>query len=226
MRAIILDLDDTLYRSADFEASARRSLVLYLARRYRRDAERLLEALARVNGSLLGAMPYPFAEYLEAAELPEDESVALEDLLRRHEPAISLYPDAERFLAGVSPRLRIGVLAEGDPMVARNKLRALGLVRRVHAVVITGDGGEAWQHPSPLPLLAVARQMRVPAESAVFVGDDPVRDGIAAGRAGMKAIRVRRAGAPPSNGAAGDFCGEISSLEELLVDQLRAARTV
>ncbi len=223
MRAVIFDLDDTLYRGADFEESVKRSLVVYLARRYRRDPEPLMSLLAATQRSSLSTYPYPFGEFLASAELPEDEVVPLNDLLRRHEPELLLFPDAVRFIERVSPRVRLGVVADGDSMLSRNKLRALGLVGCFHAIAITGDGGEAWSHPSPLPHLAVLHQLRVPAEHAIFVGDDPKRDAIVPAKVGMRAIRVRREGAPARNGQAARFSGEVASLEELLVEDRQAA---
>ena len=89
----------------------------------------------------------------------------------------------------------VGLLSDGDPAVQGRKLDALGLRDAFDAIVVTGGLGPDAGKPSPRGYEEVLRRLgdTAPGES-VYVSDNPAKDFLGARRAGMRSIRVRRAG--------------------------------
>src|SRR5206468_7825697 len=123
--------------------------------------------------------------------------VAVADLVavyRRHVPDI--VPDSAA--APLLRRLReegstVGLLSDGDPEVQGRKLDALGLRDAFDAVVVTGELGDGAGKPSPRGYEEVLRRLGgVSPDEAVYVSDNPAKDFLAARRAGMRSLRVRR----------------------------------
>jgi putative hydrolase of the HAD superfamily len=111
---------------------------------------------------------------------------------RSHRPVLAPFPEVPRLLARLRPRFRLGLLSDGYLAVQQGKLAALGLGGWFDAIVFSDQWGrEAWK-PSPRPFLAVLEALRVPAERAVYVADNPAKDFLGARRLGIYTARVRR----------------------------------
>jgi putative hydrolase of the HAD superfamily len=96
------------------------------------------------------------------------------------------------------------LVSDGHAGVQRRKLAALEVAHHFGAIVLSDElGRHAWK-PSPEPLLTVLERLgRIEAEDSVYVADNPEKDFLAARRAGLASIRVRRPG------------GEYSGLEPI-----------
>jgi putative hydrolase of the HAD superfamily len=98
-------------------------------------------------------------------------------------------PGAAEALAALHARgLRLGMVSNFDHRLPA-LLAGLGLAPRLEVVVRPADAGAAKPDPA-IFALALAR-LGVPAEDAVYVGDDADDDIAGAGRAGLRAIDVR-----------------------------------
>jgi putative hydrolase of the HAD superfamily len=190
-RAVVFDLDDTLYREHDYVRSGFRAV----ARRMHAEApehteEDVYRALvdewrAHGRGRVFDAV---------AERLGIDVSVgALVAAYREHEPRLELYPDAERALVRLeADGVPIGVLTDGMASVQRRKLHALGLQERIACIVVSDEyGSDSWK-PSPVPFRAALERLGVPAGECVYVGDNPHKDFVGARAVGLRTIRVRR----------------------------------
>jgi putative hydrolase of the HAD superfamily len=114
------------------------------------------------------------------------------------------YSGVREALSWLRQRVPIAVVSDGDPVVQRVKLDALGLAGVFHAVVISDDFGRARRKPDPYSLLVAADKINVDPEGCIYVGDRPEKDVAAARAAGMRSVRVRTgeyASAPDLPGA-------------------------
>jgi putative hydrolase of the HAD superfamily len=173
-RAVVLDLDDTLYPEAGYVRSGFRAV-----------AARAQETLG---------VPAAEAE-AELVALFED-GVRGDTFDRAHTPEIAPFPEAGALLR----RLRadgsaVGLLSDGDPAVQGRKLDALELRHAFDAIVVTGELGPDAAKPSPRGFEEVLQRLgdASPGE-AVYVSDNPAKDFVGARRTGMRSIRVRRPG--------------------------------
>jgi putative hydrolase of the HAD superfamily len=194
-RAVVLDLDDTLYPEAAYVRSGFRAVAA-------RAQETLGVPAGEAEAELValfeqGVRGDTFDRWLAARGLGGGSVVGdLVATYRAHEPDIDPFPDAAplvgRLRAGGSA---VGLLSDGDPAVQGAKLEALGLRDAFDAIVITGELGPDAGKPSPRGFEEVLRRLgSTPPGDAVYVSDNPAKDFLGARRAGMRSIRVRRAG--------------------------------
>src|SRR5262245_5842414 len=122
-RAVIFDLDDTLYPLRHFTFSGFSAVAGYLERTCdadRDDAFRILMAAYRspARGCELQACQRYFG-------LPADIVPVLVDLMRAHEPRLWLPRTSRRTLLRLRDRWRVGVVTNGSADVQHRKVRAL-----------------------------------------------------------------------------------------------------
>ena len=191
VRAVLVDLDDTLYPQAGFLDGAWRAVAARAAD-FGVDPVRLLAALRVVaaEGSDRGRIVDRALALVGAADRPVPPLVAV---FAAHEPDhLEPFPgvvDALRRLRALVP---VAVVTDGAPAGQRAKLRALGLTDAFDAVVLSDElGGRAARKPDPRPFRAALAALGVDAGHAVHVGDRPGKDVLGAAAAGLRAVRVR-----------------------------------
>lgn len=189
-RAILFDLDDTLYNEADYVSSGFRLVAGSIATAAKRNEAEVMDfmqaELTRAGrGRIFDAALAAFG--LEAR--PEVVSELLE-LYRGHVPDVRLFADAEALLTALEGRVRLGLVTDGLAQMQWAKIRALRLDERMEAIICT------WEHDLPKPdpggyRLAMEQLGASPAETLI-VGDRPDHDLAAARALGCAAVRIRR----------------------------------
>lgn len=192
IEAILFDLDDTLYPEADFVRGGFAVVAEELQRRGAGPAERTIELLESIHfGEGREGVLDKAANRLRfsADWVPE-----LVEMFRAHEPQIALPDETAAALETLHQRYKLGIVTDGHADVQRRKLTALGLAGLVDAIVVADDLGREHWKPDPMPLAVCCRGLGVRPTDAVFVGDYPPRDVVAAKRAGMTSVRIRTSG--------------------------------
>jgi putative hydrolase of the HAD superfamily len=186
-RAIVFDLDDTLYPAQTFLSSGFAAVadaaapelgvsaadvftLLFDARRFTPGRE--LQFLC----DWFGLSPSCVGRWVQ--------------IIRGHEPDIRLPLESARVLIGLRETWRVGVLTNGRPDIQRRKVAALGVDDFVDAVVFATECGDGAGKPDRAGFDAVLAALGVPASRAVFVGDDLDADIAGASRAGLRTIHV------------------------------------
>lgn len=187
-RAVVFDMDDTLYPYRRFVVSGFAAVAAHLERAWRIDRRLALRRLLRARRGDTSGREIQVC----VAECRASNAVvpALVRVLREHQPALSL----PRSVAGALGRLRadgwrIGVLTNGPRAIQARKAAALGIARHVDTIVYASEYGSGAGKPEPEPFAAVLGRLGVPASSAVFVGDDEVCDVVGAASAGLATVR-------------------------------------
>jgi putative hydrolase of the HAD superfamily len=140
-RAIVFDLDWTLYDADRFYLEAWNRVACEVASRTRRDAGELCAALVHVWRAHGPADRQLFDRWLQAVELPAQPwvQVARDVLHAEWAPRIEPHACAVALLRGLKPRFRLGLLTEGNTATQERKLRALALRPHFDAVHITAS---------------------------------------------------------------------------------------
>jgi putative hydrolase of the HAD superfamily len=213
-RAVLFDLDDTLYRERRFALSGFRHVAQLVAASCGLDAAqafRLLAVSLRRNrrGSALQALCI-------SAGHPIDSVPALVDVMRGHMPAIHLPLASVHALEALRAGWRLGIVTNGLPDVQRRKVAALGLEPLVDTVVYACEHGSGLGKPDPEPFLVAADRLGVEPARCVFVGDDLCRDVAGARAVGMRTIRVaRRSRLHDAEGSPIDADAVVSALDRV-----------
>jgi putative hydrolase of the HAD superfamily len=185
-RAILFDLDDTLYPRRRFVLSGFRAVAVHLDLTEGLDADRVFVTLARASRG-----PHPGRELqacigrygLSQAIVPD-----LIEIIRAHRPAIRLPLDSRRTLERLRHDWRVGVVTNGLPRVQARKVEALGLRRLVDTIVFANEHGHQQGKPERAPFVAALRRLQVQPSRALFVGDDDHCDLFGAARVGLRTV--------------------------------------
>jgi putative hydrolase of the HAD superfamily len=190
LKAVVFDLDDTLYSEREYVRSGFRAVGQWAEERLglsqaivRAELQALFDAEFRTDA---------FQWWLSEQGLPESLLEEMMRVFRTHTPRITLYPDALRALEGLQPGYRLGLVTEGRRMNQQAKVRALGLERWLSAIVILGEEDSAEWKPGRKPFDRVLGMLSVAGGEAAYVGDNPRKDFRGAREAGMATIRIRR----------------------------------
>jgi putative hydrolase of the HAD superfamily len=194
VKAVLFDLDDTLYPERTFVESGFRAVSRFLATRHDlqedRVAARMLEILdAEGRGKV-------FDRVLEEAGLLSEWRVRLLlHVYRTHRPTISLFEDVVPSLTKLRERgVWLGIVTDGMASVQRRKMSALGIERYVDVVVCSDElGPEGWK-PSPVAFQAALELLEIAPEEAAYVGDNVLKDFAGPNRLGMLSVVIRRPG--------------------------------
>jgi len=192
LRAVVFDLDDTLYPERDYVLSGFRAVAGWSDPNLGIPAE---QGFAQMKALLdQGVRGEIFNRWLERHGLLDNDRVArLVELYRQHEPKIRLFPEVTSLLSSLRTQYCLGLVTDGYREVQQRKLAALNLAGYFDAVVFADEWGRGAWKPSPVPFHAVLERLGhlSPSES-VYVADNPAKDFLGARRVGMATVWVRR----------------------------------
>jgi FMN phosphatase YigB (HAD superfamily) len=193
---VVVDLDDTLYPQAEYLAGAARAVGVAASGRGLDGAAVHAALTAELaagsdrGGTIDRAM---LAVGIPPAALPEHVPALVAAFAGYRPIRLPLFDGADTALDALAAAAPLACLTDGDPTIQAAKLTATGLDRRLPVVVITDAlGGRGARKPHPGGLLAVAEQLRVPADRLLVVGDRPGKDVAVAASVGARAIRIRQ----------------------------------
>jgi putative hydrolase of the HAD superfamily len=225
LRAVLFDLDDTLYPERQFVDGGFRAVARFLAERTARSdralADRLWALHAREGRGRL------FDTLLAELGIHADPELVLACVLiyRTHPPALEPFPGVEATLEDLrSFGVRTGVLSDGQSTVQRRKLAGLDAVaERLDVVVMTDELGPGYAKPSPMPFRVACRILDVPPSHTTYVGNDPRKDFRGARDAGLHTIRL---GQFPDEGGSMDIGFGAAEDADLTVDSFEALSAI
>lgn len=208
-RAIVFDLDDTLYLERDYVFSGFRAVASWAAKPLAIPVEQGYAEL--VDLFTAGVRGDTFDRWLAGHRQPPSLVPQLVDVYRQHEPVLRPLPGIPALLASLRRQVALGLVSDGYLEVQRRKLAALGLAHYFDAIVFSDQWGrEAWK-PSLRPFTIVTELLAVTGSEAVYIADNPAKDFLGARQAGLHTIWLRHSGgdyvdqAPPTAAHAADI---------------------
>ena len=223
-KAVLFDLDDTLWPIAPVIAAAELSLYAWLqqhaapvAAAHTIDSLRAarLALLEREPGYRLDLGALRRAGLLLAfAEAGEDSAKV--DLAMDHffaaRNTVAPYADVLHGLERLGRRVLVGSISNGNA-----DLRAIGIAHHFKVSVAAHEFGSA--KPDPAIFLAACAELGVAPHEAVYVGDDVLLDVRGAQQAGLRAVWLNRTGSAShlEHGVAPDaICADFDELLDWL----------
>lgn len=198
-KAILFDLDDTLWPIAPVILQAEQSLHQWLGSNAPRVSERFsIEHLRQARLALLATQPEFHLDLgaLRRAGLLSAFEEAGEDIDKVEQAmvhffaarnAVVPYDDVIPGLLRLKGRMKIGSVSNGNA-----DLQAIGLAHHFSVSVAAHQLGFA--KPDPAIFLAACGQLGVAPHEAVYVGDDVLLDVKGAQQAGLRAVWLNRTG--------------------------------
>lgn len=190
LRAVIFDLDDTLYDEAEYVSQAFAHTAAYLAEKLGTPEKkeifhgRMLELMERDGrGRIFDVICEETGAALSVEELVR--------VYRGTKPVLRLYPDAELLLQSLSEKqIKTGLITDGCSRVQHEKIAALELNRRLDCVIATDDFGMS--KPQTAVYEKCLDALGCEPSAAAYVGDNPRKDFVGAKALGMDTFRIVR----------------------------------
>lgn len=192
MKAVIFDLDDTLYPERQFVFSGFKAVADLILQKF--GVQDFFETQKAIFDA--GERKKIFDMALTRCGIALDPGIikAMLQIYRTHDPQIGLYEDVIPTLDYCCKHYKTGIITDGYAATQKNKVHALKLDARFDVIVYSDDfGRENWK-PSAVPYQKMCKLLQVKPEQCVYVGDNPDKDFIAAKELGWLTIRVLRQG--------------------------------
>lgn len=218
LRAIVFDLDDTLYPERSYALSGFAAVADWAEQTLgvpREEGFQLLEDYfeAGVRGDT-------FNRWLEAHAMPVEPWVKeMVRTYRDHQPELEPFPETVAVLEQLQTRYQLALITQGHKAGQMRKLEALNLTDYFQPAIIMGEEERQHWKPSTVPFERVLAGLNLEGTHASYIGDNPLKDFIGARQLGMATIRIRRPGGehsrvePPEPDYAAD--AEVGSLTEI-----------
>lgn len=189
LRAVLFDLDYTLYDQRPFLEGALRDVARAHAAATGQPAATLEEGLVALWRRLGTRHPGLFDAWGQELGVAMDVPGCVRTF-HAHRPArLQFYPGVAESLGALRGQgLKLGIVTDGDVTMQRTKVETLGVGALVDVVVFTKAIGAP--KPSPRGILHALEQLAIPPAHAAYIGDHPELDMGAARAAGVRAVRV------------------------------------
>jgi putative hydrolase of the HAD superfamily len=190
IKAVVFDLDDTLYPEHQYVLSGFRAVSNWLT----------------TNGAVRGFYPVAkslfregkrgniFNLALDQLDVVYDDKYIhkLIQVYREHQPVLSLYDDAKWAIDHFRQNKRLGIITDGYLVTQRNKINALNIAECFDAIICSDEfGRESWK-PSEVPYQKIMDAFKCKGEECVYVADNPAKDFITAKKLNWQAIQICR----------------------------------
>lgn len=189
-KAVIFDLDDTLYLEKDYVKSGFMHVSDFIANKFSHDKNYVFEQLLQLFNEDKNKV---FNRYLEYhGLLNTDLEMQMIKEYRFHTPTLTLSTENVELLHWLRDQgFKIGLITDGRPEGQRGKIKALCLNEYCDHIIVTDElGGVEYRKPNQTAFINMLLQLNIPPEEAVYVGDNPAKDFVAGNRLGMHTIML------------------------------------
>lgn len=192
IRAVVFDLDNTLYDEMTFVQSGFRSVAQYLSTQYNLDQEKVYRQMLGYlesdgRGKIFDSVLKHYG--IHTPQLVEE----LVETYRVHTPEISLYPDTVETLEKLHVmNLKTGIITDGLHSVQKKKVSALKLQNYVDFIIYTDEFGAGYEKPHPATFLHAAEILSLKPRNILYVGNSPEKDILGANSVGMQSVHLCR----------------------------------
>lgn len=191
-RAIVFDLDDTLYPERAFTFSGYEAVARAFADRLGAPTGALVSRMRELFDTSDRGRVFDVIVAETAAADVEGLAPAMIETFRTHQPTIRLHPDADAALTGLARHCRLGLISDGPLQMQNNKIDALDLRPRFDEIILTDQWGRQYWKPHPRAFEEMSRRLGVPPAACTYVADNPAKDFLAPNALGWQTVSVRR----------------------------------
>lgn len=164
LKAVVFDLDDTLYREYDYVKSGFHAVADYLEE-------------PEIFNKLIELYQINKRNVFQRMGLTDYDCQKCIEIYRNHFPKLSLPDDVIKTLTVLKKnKFKLGIITDGRVEGQHNKLQALGLYELVPKVIITDTFGIEFRKPHPKSFECMREYLEVQFDEMMYVGDNPQKD--------------------------------------------------
>ena len=188
LKAILFDLDDTLYLEKDFVKSGFKTVATLIQNDNGIDKEVVYNRFWSIFNS--GERKNIFDSYISEFGKINYTINELVNIYRSHVPNINLLPGIDEYLLSLSRVYKLGLVTDGYIQMQKNKINALGLNNIFDQILITEELGRKFWKPSTMPFSKICDKLGVIPMEAIYIADNPKKDFKGPNKLGMDSIRL------------------------------------
>ena len=185
VKAVIFDLDDTLYNEIDYVKSGYHIVADYLSNIVPETSDIIFEKMMH----LFYKKQQVFDILLSDLHISNPDTLSkCIYLYRTQMPNISLSDTTKKALLDLKSKgYKLGIITDGRVEGQRAKITALGLDKIMDEIIITDElGGEIFRKPNDVSFRIMKYRMNLPYAEMLYVGDNSSKDFIAPKSLGMQ----------------------------------------
>ncbi|MCL6494750.1 MAG: HAD family hydrolase [Ignavibacterium sp.] len=191
IKAIVFDLDDTIYPEWQFVSSGFSAVDLWL-KQINIIREGFYEIAWHYYSSGYRGNIFNLALDEMGIRYDDDLINQMVEKYRRHQPLINMHNDARWAINFFRGKAILGIITDGYYEVQKNKVKALGLDQEMNIIIYTDQFGRNNWKPSKTPFEKFMYLANLRGEECIYIGDNVKKDFIAANLLHWKTIHVIR----------------------------------
>ncbi len=193
IRAVIFDLDDTLYDEIDYCKSGFNAVAQFLNQSYPNHPRQAIYQ-TMVDYFDQGHRGDIFNRTLKnlGVEIDQNAIETLVTVYREHRPTIPVPAETLEVLELLKPQYQLAILTDGYLPAQKYKLQALNIAHFFDAVVFTEELGREFWKPNPAGFEQIIEKFRISTEQAAYIGDNEQKDFIGPNQIGMISIKLEK----------------------------------
>ena len=190
IRAVIFDLDDTLYPEIQYVKSGFKAVSKQIGKDYGIECyHTMIDAFHICNTNL-----YNRVLSQHGVEYDEEYIKKLIIIYRQHIPdKLEFFSDVQPFLKEIKNLgIKTGIITDGRIEGQKHKLSALGCYGLFDRIIISDElGGEQFRKPSKKAFEIICSDLKVGFNQTAYIGDNPAKD-FYIGSEGVFTVRIKR----------------------------------
>lgn len=194
IKAVVFDLDDTLYPEIDYVKSGFKHIADFLAVKLNDSVEniysKLVELFEQNNEKVFNRL---FTIY-DVKYKAEDITTIVNEY-RNHEPDIAFYGDVLPFLKKLKEKnIKTGIITDGYKESQRKKLNKLNAFELFDEIISTDELGREYWKPHPKSFEIIKARLNLKYSEILYIGDNPEKDFYISVIYPIKTVRIIRDG--------------------------------
>lgn len=192
MKAVLFDLDYTLYNTDNYYLDAFQDISKYLEEKYGLSATEVNKTLIEMSNQREDKYSHLFDDLLKHYNLNNEKIQNIVKVFNNHEINASshLYPDAINILKTLREKnYKLAIITDGNLARQTRKIQTLELEKLVDNITYTEN---TKPKPSTLPFLAALDSIKVEPSDSIYIADNPFVDFKGPRTLGIKTVRILR----------------------------------
>lgn len=192
IKGVIFDLDDTLISEKEFIKSGFKQVAISISKENKLDKDEVYNLLLDM---FYEDSKHVFNRTLDRLNISykTEDIKKLIDIYREHKPDINLYKDAKYIIKTLHKKgIKLGIITDGYKVTQRNKLKVLDIDDYFECIVVTDELGREFWKPHEKSYKIMKKKLNLDYEEMVYVGDNVLKDFVAANKLGMNTVSINR----------------------------------
>jgi putative hydrolase of the HAD superfamily len=174
IKAVVFDLDDTLYPQVEYKRSGFEVVASWLAEKRGIDSTKVLYELETILDKFGASYPYMFDRLVERLDIDIGFVEQLVRLFIDHDPRICCYDGVIPMLSRLRKKYLLGILTDGRYLVQQKKVKSLGLDNVVARILYSDAMG--LEKPATQLYKWFEDAFHTYGLKMLYVGDNPAKD--------------------------------------------------